>query len=48
MPGLSFNYETISTQTENIPWKQLCFRLVTSMKHVKMNAYMIMGDCSNY
>lgn len=47
IPGLSFNYKIISTQTENIPWKLLSYRLVTSMKHVKMKANMIMGDYSN-
>lgn len=47
MPGLSFNYKIISPQTENIPWKRLCYRLVTSMKHVKMKGSMIMGDYSN-
>lgn len=46
-PSLSFNYKIISTQTENILWKQLCYRLVTSTKHVQMKANMIMGDYSN-
>lgn len=46
-PGLSFNYKIISTQTENIPWKQLWYMLCTSMKHGKTKVNMIMGDHSN-